>query len=54
MELPDAEVELALGLLACAWHVRLPGVGHPLHGAPGGTRGVMAAIRPFLEALSVC
>jgi pimeloyl-ACP methyl ester carboxylesterase len=49
--LPDHEVELALRLLPRASHVKLPGIGHPLHGPPGGTPIVMAAIRPFLAGL---
>jgi pimeloyl-ACP methyl ester carboxylesterase len=50
--LSDSEVELALTLLRRGTHVRLDGIGHPLHGPPGGTARVIAAWTPFLGAVS--
>ena len=49
--LPDDEVDLALRLLPRASHVKLSGIGHPLHGPPGGTHIVISAIRAFLAGL---
>jgi pimeloyl-ACP methyl ester carboxylesterase len=49
--LPDDEVDLARRLIPRVVHIKLSGIGHPLHGPPGGTRTVMAAIRPFLAGL---
>jgi pimeloyl-ACP methyl ester carboxylesterase len=49
--LPDADVELALRLLPRVSHVRLEGIGHPLHGAPGMTPRILAAMEPFLSQL---
>jgi pimeloyl-ACP methyl ester carboxylesterase len=47
--LRDDEVELGLKLLPRAAHLRLDGVGHPLHGPPEQTRRVVEAITPFLR-----
>jgi pimeloyl-ACP methyl ester carboxylesterase len=49
--LHDDEVALALQLLAQPTHVRLTGIGHPLHAPPGGTKIVLEAITPFLASL---
>ena len=49
--LRDEEVELALQLLPRADHVRLPGIGHELHGPPGQERTVLEAITPLLNRL---
>ena len=50
--LPDDEVALALSLLRRVTHVRLDGLGHPLHGPPGGTQRVLQeAFAPFLQSL---
>jgi pimeloyl-ACP methyl ester carboxylesterase len=49
--LHDEEVALALQLLAQPTHVRLTGIGHPLHALPGGTKIVLEAITPFLASL---
>jgi pimeloyl-ACP methyl ester carboxylesterase len=49
--LPDDEVDLARRLLPRTVHIKLSGIGHPLHGPPGGTGIVMAAIRTFLARL---
>ncbi|HLZ31435.1 MAG TPA: alpha/beta hydrolase [Chloroflexota bacterium] len=50
--LPDDEVALALKLLRRVTHVRLDGLGHPLHGPPGGTQRVLhEAFAPFFESL---
>jgi len=47
--LRDDEVALGLRLLPQATHVRLDGLGHPLHGPPEQTPRVVAAIMPFLQ-----
>ena len=47
--LRDDEVELGLTLLGRASHIRLEGIGHPLHGPPEQTRRVLEAITPFLR-----
>jgi pimeloyl-ACP methyl ester carboxylesterase len=49
--LHDEEVALALTLLPRGSHVRLRGIGHPLHGLPGGTAAVLGAIEPFLASV---
>jgi pimeloyl-ACP methyl ester carboxylesterase len=49
--LRDDEVALGLELLRCATHVRLEGIGHPLHGPPEQTQRVVDAITPFLRNL---
>jgi pimeloyl-ACP methyl ester carboxylesterase len=49
--MPDDEVELAMRLLRKPTHIRLDGIGHPLHGPPGGTARVIAAWTPFLSQL---
>jgi pimeloyl-ACP methyl ester carboxylesterase len=49
--LPDADVELAMRLLARPTLVRLDAIGHPLHGPPGMTPRILAAMAPFLAAL---
>lgn len=49
--MPDDEVELAMRLLRKPTHVRLDGIGHPLHSPPGGTARVIAAWTPFLSQL---
>ena len=49
--LPDADVEVALHLLARPTLVRLEGIGHPLHGPPGMTPRILAAMEPFLSQL---
>ena len=47
--LRDDEVALGLGRLRCATHLRLDGIGHPLHGPPEQTPRVVEAITPFLD-----
>jgi pimeloyl-ACP methyl ester carboxylesterase len=49
--LREDEVALALRLLPQATHVRLDGLGHPLHGPPQHTPRVVAAITPFLHTV---
>ncbi len=49
--LRDADVELALRLLAKPTLVRLEGIGHPLHGPTGMTPIIRAAMAPFLSQL---
>jgi pimeloyl-ACP methyl ester carboxylesterase len=49
--LRDDEVQLALELLRHATHVRLQGIGHPLHGPPDQTPIVLQAIKPFLRSV---
>jgi pimeloyl-ACP methyl ester carboxylesterase len=47
--LSDAEVEKGLRLLPRASHLRLEGIGHPLHGTHA--RQVLDAMSPFLESV---
>jgi pimeloyl-ACP methyl ester carboxylesterase len=47
----DSDVEAALRLLPAGRHVRLEGIGHPLHGPPWQVQQVLRAITPFLEGL---
>ena len=48
--LPDAELSLGLRLLSNGSHVRLEGLGHPLHAI--SPIGVIEAISPFLSRVS--
>jgi pimeloyl-ACP methyl ester carboxylesterase len=49
--LSDAEVQLAMRLLRRPSHVKLDGIGHPLHGPPGMTPRILGVMEPFLSAL---
>jgi pimeloyl-ACP methyl ester carboxylesterase len=46
--LRDADVQMGSRLLADSVHVRLPGIGHELHGPPDQAPRVVEAISPFL------
>jgi pimeloyl-ACP methyl ester carboxylesterase len=47
--LSDEDVELGSKLLARVTLLRLDGIGHPLHGPPGGTERIVEAVTPFLR-----
>lgn len=47
----DDEVELALQLLRQPTHVKMVGIGHPLHGPPGMTPRILHVMEAFLSAL---
>jgi pimeloyl-ACP methyl ester carboxylesterase len=49
--LPESDVQLAERLVRDCTVVRVSGVGHPLHGPPGMTPRILAAIEPFLSRL---
>ena len=49
--LSDEEVALGLKLLPHASHIRLHGIGHPLHSPSDQAQPVLEAIRPFLRSL---
>ena len=51
--LRDDDVALGLALLRRGIHIRLDGIGHPLHGPPHQTRRVLDTISPFLETVRV-
>ena len=49
--LSDEDVAVGLRLLPNAQHIRLQGIGHPLHSPSHQARPVLEAIRPFLASL---